>query len=208
MERLNMSNLRKVKEVAENYARVFAGDEWKEVSRGPECDKFYGPDTVPGELCPCGCGRLEEAYPRVTTTKYVLTENLQSDSIAIIEEKNGKPIAFGWGFRLSGRDFAKKKYKAENVGLIKNLVGTDTEYFYISEVGVSPEAQGQKLGGKITRQLAEEGKKTGLPLLLRTINTSTMAFTAKNMGMEIIMGGENTPVDPENPKRLLFVKRI
>lgn len=207
-EKLNRMNLRKVKEVAETYARVFAGDEWKEVTCGPVCGKFYGPETRPGEICPCGCGKLEEAYPRVKTTRYILNETSSSDSIAIIEEEDGKPKGFGWGFRLSGKDFAKKKYNTEEgKKTVEELVGTDAEYFYISEVGVAPEKQGQNLGGQITRKLAEEGKKKGLSLLLRTIKTSTMKYSAQNMGMVAIMGIEGTPKDPENPDRLLFIKR-
>lgn len=208
-ERLNLKDLRKVKKTAETYRKVFAGPQWKEVSRCPKFDKFYGAENPPGSKCPCGCGKLEEAYPPVKTTKYILSETALPDTVAIVKEEEGKQKGFGWGFRLSGRGFAMKKYEEENAEFIENLVGSGIEYFYISEVGVAPENQGQKLGGKITRKLAEEGENKGLPLLLRTIKTSTMAFTAKNMGMEVIMGDvddENIPKDPENPDRLLFVK--
>ena len=64
----------KIPEVAEVYAKVFAGWPWFEVSKGPECGKFYGPDFEVGAACPCGCGALQEAYPKEETVNYIFKE--------------------------------------------------------------------------------------------------------------------------------------
>lgn len=208
IEKLGRTDLRKVKKTAETYGRVFAGPEWNEVSRCPTSGTFYGSDNPVGTRCPCCRGKLEEAYPPIETTGYIRDEISSNGSVAIIEEEDGKPKAFGWAYRLLGSAFAKKKYREENVSMIEEIVEKDEEYFYISEVGVVAEKQGRGLGKKITKALAGEGEKEGLPLLLRTSNKSTMAKIARNdLGMEVVMGDEDSPVDPENSNRLLFIKK-
>ena len=113
-ERLNKTDLRKLKATAEAYRATFATEPWKEVSRGPVCNQFYGPKNPPGTFCPCGCGKLEEAYPIIKTTKYIREEISKPNSIAKVAVENGNLIAFGWGYEETGEDFAKSKYKPEN----------------------------------------------------------------------------------------------
>lgn len=222
MEILRTTDITKVRETAKTYAKVFAGPEWNEVSRCPIKDRFYGSNYPPGSPGPCkNCNNivLEEAYPLEPTSKYILREISSKRAVAYTYNDGDRVLAFGWGFELSGSEFADKKYNFTNRGLIKSLVGKRTNYFYVSEIGVVPELQGKGIGGQITRLVAEKGSEIGLPLLLRTIKTSSMAFTAANMDMELIMGGslpinleylikdKNLPVDPENSERLLFIKK-
>lgn len=209
IEILNKLNNEDIRKTAGTYAAVFAGPEWNEVSRCPIKDKFYGDNFPPGTNGPCEeCNGvvLEEAYPINQTSEYILKEISGEGSTGYVFKENEKILGFGWGYILSGEDFAFKKYNEENREFIVSVIRPNINYFYVSEVGVQIELQGKGIGGQITRMIAQKGIDLGLPLLLRTSRTSTMAFTARNMGMELVLGGESLPPDPENNKRLLFVK--
>lgn len=201
------ANSEKLVQVASTYARVFAGWPWFEISRGPKCDNFYGQGLLPGNPCPCGCGNLEKAYPVKETVDYINQELSKPMSVGQIAKLGDNIIAFGWGYELTGEKFAKTKYKLpENQDLLEKLVGKDRVYFYISEVGVIPEAQGKKLGTKITTYLFNSGVLRSLPLLMRTNIISPMAIIAKNLGMIAIVSPNLNFSDQENPERVIFVK--
>lgn len=216
-ENLDRNKIREVMEAAKAYRLTFSTKPWCEVSRGPKCNNFYGPKYPVGTICPCGCGKLEEAYPIIRTTGYVRGEIKKQNAIAMVAKENGEIIAFGWGYETTGREFAESKYKSttqENRDLIARLVGENQIVFYMSEFGVIPEKQktGEKIGSKITIRVAEEAKDLGIPLLLRTMkstqeNPSRMDGIARDkLGMKPLMGSDDTPPDPENADRILYYK--
>lgn len=216
-ERLNKENLQGIMNTAVAYRWTFSGDPWREVSRGPKCGNFYGPENQVGTICPCGCGKLEEAYPIIRTTGYVRGEIKKPNAIAMVAKEDDKIVAFGWGYEMTGREFAESKYKSttqENRDLIAQLVGEDQTVFYMSEFGVVPEKQktGERIGSKITLKVAEEAKELKIPLLLRTMkstleNPSRMDGIARDkLGMKPLIGSDDTPPDPENADRILYYK--
>lgn len=206
IERLDRSDLRKLKSVAEVYRKTFATDPWREVSRGFVCGNFYGPENPPGTICPCGCGKLEEAYPVVKTTKYIRDEISKPNSVAKVVMENGKPVGFGWAYEETGEDFANLKYKPESREMVANLIGKKQKVIYLSEFGLVEEERKKGKGMVITKQVVEESLKFQKPFLMRTNRGSTMRFIAEKLGMKPIMGSENTPPDPENPDRILYYK--
>ena len=205
-ERLTPDSNR-ISSVALLYANVFAGWPWFEVSKGPVCQKFYGPDFKPGATCPCGCGTLKEAYPKEATITYInqeLSKPLAYGETILFEDK---PVGFGWGYELSGQEFAETKYRLpESRNMIQELIGKDNIYFYISEVGIIPDMQENGLGTRITTSLVDTGSSRGLPLLMRTNASSPMVKIAQKSGMLAIIGPKLEFVDQENPERIVFRK--
>lgn len=214
-EKLDPTDIRKVMKTSEKYRYIFGGKPWKEVSRGSGCRELYGPQNPPGSICPCGCGKLEEAYPIIETTRYIRDEIKKPNAIAIIAKENGEIVAFGWGYEETGKSFAESKYNEVNSDFVSNIVGKEKKVFYMSECGVVPEKQNlkdMKVGSRITLEIADMAVQQGNSLLLRTMkstedNPSRMDGIAKNkLGMKPIMGSEDTPPDPENPERILYYK--
>lgn len=206
IERLNRNDLRQIKKTAEVYRKTFATEPWKEVSRCPKYGKFYGPENQPGTICPCGCGKLEEAYPVIITTKYIRDEISKTNSVAKVVTNNGKVVGFGWAYEETGEDFANSKYKPKNREMVANLIGKKKEIIYLSEFGLVKEERKKGKGSVITKQVIEESLKFQKPFLMRTNKSSTMRFIAEKLGMKPIMGLGDTPTDPENPDRILYYK--
>lgn len=206
IERLDRNDLRKLKKTAEAYRETFATEPWKEVSRCPKYDRFYGPENQPGTICPCSCGKLEEAYPVVKTTKYIRNEISKTNSIAKVVTRDDKLVGFGWAYEETGEDFANSKYKPENREFVANLVGKKRKVIYLSEFGLIEEERGKGKGSEITRRVVEESSRFQKPFLMRTNKSSAMRFIAEKLGMKPIMGLDDTPLDPENPDRILYYK--
>jgi len=215
MERENFTSIKEellnpdsstLESVAVVYAKVFAGWPWYEVSKGMNCEQFYGPEFPPGSLCPCGYENLVEAYPKEETIKYIKDELSKPLALGINLAVNGLQSGFGWGYKLSGKDFAEKKYsKTDSRIAIASVVG-NKDYFYISEVGIVPSFQGSGLGFRITSRLAEQASFYSLPILMRTNIESPMVKIGKRLGMSIVFGPSTDFIDPENPKRVVFTK--
>jgi len=206
-EILKKDNLRQIIKTARCYRETFSTKPWFEVSRGPKCDIFYGSDKPPGMICPCGCGKLEEAYPIVKTTKYIRNEISKPNPIALIISRENKPIAFGWGYVETGNEFANEKYKTkETRKFVEMLVGGEKVYFYLSEFGVTPKERNKGIGKSITREVINEALKLNLPFLMRTNRSSFMDNIARRLDMIPLMGSSNTPSDPENNERILYYK--
>ena len=206
-ENINKDKIREVMKTAMAYRVTFSTEPWLEVSRGPKCDNFYGPNNPPGTICPCGCGKLEEAYPIIKTTRYIRGEISKQNPIALIVTKEGNPVAFGWGYVVTGEEFAQQKYKTDEARrTAAQIVGQDKAVFYLSEFGVIPEERRKGVGSEITKKVIEKAFELKLPFLMRTNKSSFMNKIAIKLGMTPIMGSPNTLADPENPERILYYK--
>lgn len=189
--------------VASLYTEVFAQPPWNEISKCPQCKQFSA--LEPGQSCPCGNGTLSVAYPKEETVAHIAEElsNPQARGLLGRDKETGDPIAFGWAYALNGLTFSETKYeKLDSRPIIAGVVG-NREYCYVSEVGVSFQFQGKKLGTIITSLL---GDRTLLPLLMRTREDSPMMYIAKKLGMRPILGPANGIFDPENRTRVIFIR--
>lgn len=99
-----------------------------------------------------------------------------------------------------------KYYQPEIREQICTILGKDTVYFYISEVGIIPEFQNRGLGTKITSTLTQTALQYFLPILMRTNYDSPMVRIAQKLNMDPVFGKTTGFIDSENPERVLFVK--
>ncbi len=198
----------RIENVAKVYAKVFAGWPWYEVSKGPSCKKFYGADYPPGSECPCGCGKLAEAYPFEDTVVYITEELQKPDAMGLIVAREENPdgiVGFSWAFKITGEEFAETKYQTEEARrLIKSVISPNDTYFYFSEAGVLPEFQARGIGTQIYQIRIKRAQELGLPILLRTNEESPVVKIASRFGMTPIIGPGTSLLDPENPKRIIF----
>lgn len=214
-ENLDPKNIRQVAKTAIAYRQTFAGPPWNEVSKCTNDDKFFDLQNPPNSPCPICNNPLKEAYPIIETTRYIRNEISKPKAIAKILEDESVVVAFGWGYKENGEQFAQSKYGEETKDKISQIVRPDKEFFYMSEFGVIPAKQknpNEKIGSKITLEVAKEARQRGDSLLLRTMKSTKEepsrmdGIANKKLGMTPIMGGENQPRDPKNPKRILYYK--
>lgn len=202
------SNDPRIGNVAKTYAKVFAGWPWYEVSKGTVCEKFYGTNYLPGSECPCGCGKLTEAYPFKDTIVYITEELQKSSAIGLIvarEEDSDDIVGFSWAFKTTGREFAETKYRTDEAKrLIKSVINPNDTYFYFSEAGVLPEFQAKGIGTQMYQLRIRRAQELGMPILLRTNEESPVVKIASRFGMTPIIGPGTSLLDPENPKRIIF----
>lgn len=186
--------------VAKLYATVFAGPEWQEVSRCPNCGQFSSSFT--GSKCGNCKNILIEAYPEAETADYIVGELSKPLATGLLALENQIPVAFGWAYALNGLDFSLTKYNNSQSQTQIAQVVQDIDYYYISEVGVNPNFQRRGLGTQITSKLIRDKS----PLLMRTSQNSAMLTIAKRLDFQPIVGLETGILDAENPARVILVK--
>lgn len=188
--------------VAGLYARVFAGWPWFEVSVCSACGQFSR--EIPGSACSCNSKTPRiPAYPTTETSDYIFGEISRPMALALLGFANDRTLAgFGWGYPETEKDFALGKYRTSESQNIITAEIPESDYFYVSEVGVDPQSQTKGLGTEITARLSDNPR----PLLLRTLNISPMAKIARKLGYVEIIGPDKKTRDPENPDRIIFIK--
>ncbi|OGD08186.1 hypothetical protein A2397_05600 [Candidatus Amesbacteria bacterium RIFOXYB1_FULL_44_23] len=136
---------------------------------------------------------------------YIQKELSQQLAVALLAVISDAPVGFAWGYQLNWLKFSETKYDTQEgqEKMAKFSPGLQS-YFYISEVGVDPRYQKQKIG----TQLAEKLSQAGSPLLMRTLDTSPMLSIAiKKLLMQPIVGLDLEKKDPENPRRVILIKQ-
>lgn len=194
--------------LAKTYAEVFAGAPWFEVSRCEACGGFG--KTQPEEAAACSCGKGTfnlAAYPPKSTGEYIQREVFRQTAVGlwlsfclqdIIEAKG-----FSWGYTSNSEGFQKKYQTPEMQGAIAQLLVTSGAFFYISEVGILPQMQGQGLGKTMMKALLAQAPQN-LPVLLRTNEDSGLRYISEKLGMRPILGLKTGLSDTENEKRVVF----
>lgn len=202
------------REVATTYARVFAGEPWREVSRCSACGEFSGKNPAENALCQCGGTFSQEAYPEAETTQYVGQEvtkpaavGLFLAQVSLLAEATTSAYGFGWGFQMTPQELATKKYRTEEMQKVISEVLVNSGFFYyVSEVGVLPELQGVGFGKKLTAQVVSTAQSKGYKdFVVRTNEDSAMRYILEKMGMRPVVGLKTGIRDTENPARVLFV---
>ena len=209
---LNPLDDSRLDQVAELYARVFAGKPWYEVSRCNVCGIFSG--TPPDLEIICGCDKKgkysTEAYPLEETREYILEELGHTNSVGLIAVAGLAPgdagvIGFAWGYGWTRLEMSEAKWKSPDMRRLVNDRVKEDSFFYVSEVGVLEPYQGRKIGRRLTNELAGRGKDTHQgKTVLRTNENSPMRYLAEKLGLEPVIGLNNGFIDTENPQRVLF----
>lgn len=207
-----------LRKVAYTYADVFAGEPWNEVSRCSSCGGFGSSKPAEAKECECGKGVLnKEAYPTKETAAYIQAEiskpnavalyTIQMEMIRIVTEAIK---GFAWGYEQTASGLSVAKYKRpemqETVQDILQSLILSGMFFYISEVGVLPEYQGQGKGKRLVDQMITEAKwKGATDFVMRTNEDSPMRYIAENIGMKPVIGLDTGVRDEENIARVLYI---
>ena len=216
------------KQLASLYAEVFGAEPWNEAWRCPACNIFYGPEYSENTPSPCCSAPLTIAYPEEETIDYIKQELSQPRAqIKLFSSKEEKLAGFAWGYQIPNAELlaAKKwpqstKVQEKVVQTISRYVYLDFPLYYISEVGVSPEFRGNRIGFQLTQSLLDYGVSLGEAVVFRTNWSSPMMRIATRLEMTQIMGPKIKVVndkivktneiagfmDEINSDRTLFIK--
>lgn len=192
---------------ADLYAEIFAGPPWNEYTNCGGCKKFFGLQTKPGDNCgSCGM-ELALAYPFEETKEYIIDETSRNNSSVFLMKKNDELVGFVWGYSYdSTEDFVKEKYRTpEMQSKIKDVLAQNNvaqAFYYFSECGIRIDQRGNGFSNTLSGLLIQEGRKTKLPIVMRTNWESPMVAIAQRFGMTQIMG-PLTEID-KNEKRVLL----
>lgn len=195
-------------QLAEVYARVFAGYPWYEVSRCTTCCDFSS--TLPDLKRSCNACEsgfyADPAYPLDETAAYIGSELGKPDAVGRLVLSSRRILGFGWGYSSLSEQLAERKYKTDEMKeVVIRLVGRGVAFFYVSEVGVLPESQKSGWGRRLTEAVVDN-RPIGLRrVVLRTNQDSGMRYIAEKLGMKPVVGLNTDIVDVENPNRVLFV---
>lgn len=201
--------------VAKTYAQVFAGEPWREVSRCSQCGEFSSANPGDQEQCACGGEFSIEAYPLEETAEYVGKELSKPDAIGLLVSQLSLMVesirvvnGFSWGFRMNQQDLQKKYRTDEMRDTVAALLINAGFFYYVSEVGVLPNLQGQGWGKRLTSSLVGQAEQIGYDqFVVRTNEDSAMRYILEKMGMQPILGLQTGIKDAENEKRVLFVAK-
>ena len=198
------------------YAEVFAGNPWYEISKCNNCGQFGSNSPEEKTSCShCESGTLSlPAYPKDSTKKYIFEELSKPDAVGLLAiylnsaNDNEQLAGFGWGYRMTDKEFVSEKYSSEEMGeTILELLINSSIFYYISEVGVIETLQGQGIGKKLTHRLMDHGQNSQGIILLRTNESSSMRYIAEKFGMIPIVGLDSGIKDAENEERVIFVNK-
>lgn len=217
-EGITYLNKENIGQVPRLYAKVFAGEPWREVSRCSLCGGFSG--SNPAEFAACSNPKCSgtyslEAYPEGETRDYIKDELSKPNAAGFQEvresERGNRPIeevyGFAWGYESAARLLAEAKYSGEEMQqILTDLLVKAGPFFYVSEVGVDPDLQLKGKGKGLTKRLATAGESLGFKtLVLRTNEDSPMRYISEKLGMKPIIGLDTGIKDKENEARVIFV---
>lgn len=154
------------------YPIVFGGEPWNEGYRCPICRAEF-PSKYEGKLCPA-CEKkdkrsvlLVECWPRAQVLADFYREMQKPNALCLAMGEDEKMTCFAWGYEITVDQEIDAHLSAP--GLSQMISGT---YFYLDEVGVLPEYQGQGIGTKMTSWICSAQKQK--KILLRTKKDSPM----------------------------------
>lgn len=194
----------KLLKIARLYANAFAGWPWNEYKVCPN-NHITGRQVT--ELTNCiKCNEtLELVYPEEKTADYIAEEVSKPDGdLLIVENEVGEVLAAGWGYTCD-TEMLQAKYNSLEMKekVARRAMMTAQKVFYISEIMVAPEKQGQGIATNITRDLLETAQSLNLNAVMRTRGDSPMVKIANKMQMtQVISVGEDT----DDLERVLYIK--
>ena len=198
--------------VALTYAAAFRGQPWNEAYKDQD-GNFYGPE-YDGTWEELG---LQPAYPPEETAQYIAQELLRPDVrfASFPAQKAPETVAAaGWGYSSTAEELVLTKWasmaeaaQTRLVDLFSAILGNSAEpLWYVAEVFVSPDFQGQGLGTRIVQSLLANVAE--VPVLLRTNRWSPMNKIARKCGFLRIAGDVATWLDPINADRVVYARGI
>ncbi len=204
--------------LAAAYARVFAGDPWREVSR---CADGFSPEPA-GSWCD-RCEEMRgEAYPLDTQMVTIAGELARPGATCFVleDEQDNTMTGFSWSFCYEDIDeFIEQKYEGSGAdyeqlrGDVRRILGRygigANNFYYLSETGIidDPRYRGRGISKEFVRRRSDVATMQGLDIVQRTSIESPMYRTMKSAGFTQVMGANIGEPDVVNRSRVLFVKR-
>lgn len=197
--------------IARCYTNVFRDKPWEEAFVD-ENGKFI---SLEAGMERWWQKELQRAYPLASTAGYIDLETGKPNAVRVIQADPDKPrrvIAFGWGYgAVSSSALVAEKWSQASPEDQKNLTtivseacGEETPW-YLSEVGVLTEFQGQGFGSQIVAELITQVPQR--PVVMRTNQNSLMIRIAASNDFEPIIGLSSGAIDPVNPERVPYIRR-
>lgn len=199
-------------EVADLFARVFAGPPWFEVMKCSICEEAYGKgddlerfrDGIPCRRCGNPLKLVE--YWRDGSALEVYDDALTRPGFIGIGARNadGKLIGLSWGFTVPETDSPSVHFGAVAEQLRKR--GFDPfQTFYASETGVDPDYQGLGIGTRIMHMRLLEARDAGfVRVCFRTINPKLVERYERFFGEDYVRPMFNDP-DPVKSDRTWYI---
>jgi len=199
-------------EIADLYARVFAGPPWFEIKKCVNCSETYGKDRDleqyrDGITCRrCGQPLLLVDYwyggPALQVIKDAETR-LGFIGVGARAPDN-QVIAFSWGFAVPREDSPTVLFSQAQKLLLSHNLDPST-MFYAAETGVDPRYQGEGIGSRVSYTRIQIALEQGFDAVcFRTINPKMVKVFERFFGEGNVRGIFNDP-DPVKSDRMWYV---
>jgi ribosomal protein S18 acetylase RimI-like enzyme len=199
-------------EVADLYARVFAGPPWYNVKCCASCDEQYGK----GDDLECfhdgdPCRRCGEPLELLDSWRGGRALEVFEDAAArsgfigmAARAPDGRLIAFSWGFAVPARDTPAVKFNT--VASILNQIGLDVgRTSYVAEGAVDPDYQQLGIGSQLSYARLRRVRAAGFETVcFRTANPIVLRIYGRFFGSENVRSIFSDP-DPVKADRTWYV---
>jgi len=198
-------------EVADLFARVFAGPPWFEVKKCSQCSEAYGKDDDlerfhDGDPCRrCGAPLNLVDYWRGGPALEVYEDALAHPGFIGMGARDGEGRLVGitWGYPVPETDTPSVHFGAV-AQLLRERRLDPAQTFYAAETGVDPDYQGLGVGSRIMRARLLEARDAGLVnVCFRTINPKLVGRYEQLFGEDYVRPLFNDP-DPVKSDRTWY----
>lgn len=200
-------------EVADLYARVFAGPPFFEIKRcsNPECNEAYGEgDDLQRFHNGDACRRCGRPLTLVDYWRGQPAIDVYSDALArpgfvgmAARDNSGRLVAFSWGFAVPETDTPSVQFGA--VSSMLRAAGIDlAKTFYAAETGVDPECQHLGVGGQVSFARLSKARDAGfVTMCTRTKNEKLLQLLRRLFGDDNVHALFNDP-EPAKSDRVWY----
>ncbi len=199
-------------EVADLYARVFAGSPWYNIKCCAHCDEQYGKgDDLERFHDGDPCRRCGEPLKLLDSWRGGRAREVFEDAVArpgfigrAARAPDGRLIAFSWGFAVPTGDTPYVKFST--VAGMLTQVGLDVgRTSYVAEGGVDPNYQHHGIGSQLSHARLRRVRAAGFETVcFRTANPIVLRIYGRFFGSEHVRPIFSDP-DPVKADRTWYV---
>lgn len=200
-----------IDEVADLYARVFAGPPWYEIKKCPLCNETYGKEDDLKNFqngTPCRrCGKplelIDYWYGGPAHQVFENAISLKGFVGVGARYSYGGLVAFSWGYAVPEENTPTVLFKDVNGLLLQKGIDARST-FYAAETGVDPQFQTKGIGTEVMYARFKAAAETGFHGICgRTINPKLVERYERFFGKENVIRVFNDP-DPVKADRIWY----